>query len=90
MDGLILKPPQPDRTIEIARSFSYKLNVGNYENREFFCSQKTECLESEAEVASERMYEFCLRQVLKAVAEYIRLREERLQRVGVINQKEIA
>jgi hypothetical protein len=56
--------------IEIARSFSYKLNVGNYESRDFFMSQKAECEECEAEKVSEALHRFCKEQVLKAVAEY--------------------
>lgn len=56
--------------IEIARSFSFKLNVGNYESRDFFCSQKAECRPDEAEQVSERVYQFCKAQVLKAVREY--------------------
>ena len=56
--------------VEIARSFSFKLNVGNYESRDFFCSQKAECFPSEAEATSERIYQFCRMQVMKAVREY--------------------
>lgn len=58
------------RKTEIARSFSYKLNMGNYESRDFFCSQKAECLERNAEDTSERLYQFCKSQVMKAVREY--------------------
>ena len=61
---------QPNPTpvlVEIARSYSFKLNVGNYESRDFFCSQKAECRPEEAEAVSERLYEFCRRQVLRAV-----------------------
>ena len=55
---------------EISRSFSYKLNVGNFESRDFFCAQKTECSMADAEAMSERVYQFCKTQVLKAVREY--------------------
>ena len=86
---LLLKPqPSADRRVEIARSFSYKLNVGNYESRDFFCSQKSECSEAEAEDVSERMYIFCRSQVLKAVAEYQRLRVEQQQRHQHVNGEE--
>lgn len=61
---------RPSPFVEIARSFSYKLNMGNYESRDFFCSQKAECRTTEAEAVSDRIYAFCKTQVLKAVAEY--------------------
>ena len=55
---------------EIARSFSYKLNSGNYESRDFFCSQKVECPLTEAEVVSAKLYDFCRTQVMRAVNEW--------------------
>ena len=55
--------------VEIARSFSYKLNVGNYESRDFFCSQKAECLPVYADETSKALHAFCRAQVLAAVAE---------------------
>ena len=58
------------KLVEVARSFSFKLNVGNYESRDFFCSQKAECNESEAEKVSEKLYEFCRNEVMKSVADY--------------------
>ena len=58
--------------IEIARSFSYKLNVGNYESRDFFCSQKSECRDEVAEEMSAALHNFCKKQVMLAVAEYIK------------------
>ncbi len=73
---LLIKPISGHRRVEVARSFSYKMNVGNYESRDFFCSQKSECMESEAEDVSERLYIFCRTQVLRAVAEYQRMRED--------------
>ena len=56
--------------VEIARSFSYKLNVGNYESRDFFCSQKAECSWEEAEAVSAKLHDFCKKQVLQALREY--------------------
>jgi len=77
---IIIGQPRTPRTVEITRSFSYKLNVGNYESRDFFCSQKGQCLEDEAEDLSERLYYFCRAQVLRAVAEYQRERKEQQDR----------
>ena len=56
--------------VEIARSFSYKLNVGNYESRDFFCSQKAECLAEDAARVSGELYKFCRSEVHKSVREY--------------------
>lgn len=59
-----------DTTVEIARSFSFKLNVGNFESRDFFCSQKAECKWKDAEAVSEALYTFCKTEVLKSVNEF--------------------
>ncbi len=70
MDALLIKaPPKLDR-VEIARSFSFKLNLGNYQSADFFCSQKSECSVEDAESASEALYQFCKKQVMKAVNDY--------------------
>ena len=61
--------------VEVARSFTYKYNAGNYESRDFFCSQKAEIPEKDAEKKSEELYEFCRKEVAKSVALY--LEEER-------------
>jgi hypothetical protein len=80
-EELVLRVPlqvparKPAGRIEIARSFSYKLNTGNYQSVDFFCSQKAECEPGEEEATSERLYNFCKRQVLQAMNQY---REERL------------
>ena len=55
--------------VEVARSFAYKMNCGNYESRDFFCSQKAECRMEDAEKVSGALYAFCKSQVMKAVAE---------------------
>ena len=55
---------------EICRSFSYKLALPNYSNADFFCSQKAECPEKEAEKTSEKLYEFCKQEVIKSVNKY--------------------
>lgn len=60
--------------VEIARSFAYKLNAGQYESRDFFCSQKVECAAEDAEEIADKVYQFCKSQVLKAVADWQRER----------------
>jgi hypothetical protein len=61
---------KPSGIVEVARSFSYKLNCGNYESRDFFCSQKAECRIEDVERVSDAVHEFCKQQVLKAVAQF--------------------
>jgi len=67
------------KLVEITRRFSYKLNVGNYESRDFFCAQKAECLESEADEMSQRLHDFCRRQVIKDVTAYLREKQQQQQ-----------
>ncbi len=57
------------RLIEVARSFSYKLNIGNYQSLDFFCSEKAECLEAEREAKSQALYSFCKAEVMRSVRE---------------------
>jgi hypothetical protein len=57
------------RQIEICRSFSFKLNIGNYQSLDFFCSQKSECWESERTEKSQALYAFCKAEVMRAVNE---------------------
>lgn len=56
--------------VEVTRSFAFKLNVGNYESRDFFCSQKAECPVDDVEKVSEALYQFCKAAVIKSVNEY--------------------
>jgi len=65
---LLLDKPSM-RRVEVARSYSFKLNIGNYQSMDFFASQKAECMEHEAEEMSEKLYQFCRREVLRAVKE---------------------
>lgn len=68
---------------EITRSFTYRLNVGNYESRDFFCSQKAQCPLADAETVSDQLYQFCKSQVLKAVKDYTAARAEQQSRKQV-------
>jgi hypothetical protein len=56
--------------VEVARSFAFKLNAGNYQSADFFCSQKAECKPEEVEAVSKRLYDFCRSEVAKAIFEY--------------------
>lgn len=70
MPTLLHKEPKPVGLIEITRSFSYKLNCGNYESRDFFMSQRAECRPEDAERMSELLHDFCKKQVMRAVEQY--------------------
>ena len=56
-----------NKLVEVARSFSRKVNLGNYETIDIFCSQKAEVIEDEAEKISEELYLFCKNEVMKSV-----------------------
>lgn len=65
-----LKPAQRRRIsprTEVVRSFSYKLNLGNYQSADLFCSQKSECAVEDADVVSDAIYQFAKGEVMRAV-----------------------
>lgn len=62
---------EKQKLIEICRSFSYKHNIGNYSSVDFFCSEKVECKEKNAEKKSEELYRFCREEVQKSLNEYL-------------------
>lgn len=64
------RAPKLSKRIEIARSFAFKLNIGNYQSADFFCSAKQEVPEDQAEVLSGKLYAFCRKEVLKSVAAF--------------------
>ena len=72
---------EPSGLIEIARSYSFKLNmerVGGprYETRDFYCSCKEECLKADATATSARLHVFCQAEVARAVNEYMKTRKK--------------
>lgn len=72
MEHIIRREPQITGMVEITRSFTYKCNVGNYESRDFFMAQRAECRAEDAEVISEKLHQFCKKEVMRAVSEYQR------------------
>ena len=60
------KKIKKQKLVEVVRSFSYKKNLGNFENVDFFCSQKKETPENQAEKTSEELYLFCKQEVIKS------------------------
>jgi hypothetical protein len=59
-----------DKPIEISRSFSQKVNLGNYETVDFFCSMKATCDESEVEPVGRSLLKKCLYQVERDIEAY--------------------
>jgi hypothetical protein len=51
------------KRVEIVRSVSRKLNLGNYESVDFFCSLKASCDESEQDQVSADLTEWCYDQI---------------------------
>ena len=63
-------PGKQQKIIEVARSFSRKVNLGNYETADFFCSAKEETTKQQTKKTSKRLHDFCRGEVEKAVEEY--------------------
>ena len=60
-----------DKKIEIVRSYSQKVNIGNYQTLDFFCSAKAEVAEDESLEISKSLNAFCRQEVAKSIAEYL-------------------
>jgi hypothetical protein len=72
--------------VQITRSFSFKLNLGNYESADFFCSQKADCAPADAEEVSLGLYEFCVDEVMKSVKD-LKERRAKKEAARAQNQK---
>ena len=57
-------------TVEICRSFSKKLNLGNFSNADFFCSAKMEVSDLEMVEMSEKLFKFVQDEVEKSERNY--------------------
>jgi hypothetical protein len=64
-------------TVEVVRSFSYKLNMGNdehgrpsYESADFFCSHKAQCALEDRDEVGRDLDAFCMEQVLDSIKEF--------------------
>lgn len=67
-DGKTLAGKSPDpRMVEVVRSVSFKLNLGNYQSMDFFCSQKAQCAADEVDSVSADLYDWCYDQVMDSV-----------------------
>ena len=77
--GKPLNPVPETSLVKVTRSFSYKLNLGNYENVDFFCSQTVECRPDLADGVSADVHEFCVEEVGKSIKEF---RERRARKTA--------
>jgi len=59
------------KTIEITRSYSQKIKIGEYLTADFFMSAKTEAAENEVEEKSKELDKLCQAEVKKSIEEYI-------------------
>lgn len=60
----------PSDLVKVTRSFSFKMNLGNYQSVDFFCSQTVECKDVDAEAKSAQVVAFCKAQVQKDIADF--------------------
>lgn len=69
------------KTMKITRSYSRKLNIGNYQTLDHFCSVEQEIDDTsdvkEMEQASKKLEEFCVKEVERAVEESKKIEEEK-------------
>ena len=73
------EPPAAEtRMIGITRSFSYKLNLGDYQSADFFCSQRAECDPAMAQEVSRDLDQFCQDEVREAILNFKRAREAKI------------
>lgn len=70
--------------VEVARSYSGKCNLGNFENRDVFCSVKAEVDWKDVEKVSEELYHFCVSTVRKDIAKLLNEK----QNAEIINAEE--
>lgn len=93
-DAILIGGERSERSdsVEITRSFSYKLNLQNYggkayESADFFASRKIRCASEAVEWVSQEMYEECVADVRKAVKQHI---EEMQRKARPASRSEVA
>jgi hypothetical protein len=64
--------PEPSRLVKVTRSFTRKVNLGNYESADFFCSQTAECEPESVDETSGLIHEWCVDEVMnKAIPDFM-------------------
>jgi hypothetical protein len=62
---------KPSILVDVTRSYTYKANIpGVFESRDFFCAQKAQCRDEDAEATSRRLIAFCKAEVMRDVREW--------------------
>lgn len=56
--------------VEIGRSFSRKVNIGNYQTLDFYASAKAEAPIEEMDSTSELLFSFCKKEVEHSIEQY--------------------
>ena len=67
---------QLKQSIDISRSFSRKVNLGNYQTEDYFCSAHLEVDKKDAEEASLWLDDFVQGEVMKSVEAKLNLRDK--------------
>ncbi len=84
---ILLGQRTPNQTIEVCRSFAYKLNLANhggpqYESADFFASRKLSCNAEEADAVSSMLFEECVQEIKTSVATFLTEMRSRSARRG--------
>jgi hypothetical protein len=88
--SLIILPSEsgnllPGKMVEVVRSVSFKLNLGNYQSMDFFCSQKAQCEIADVDQVSADLYEWCYEQVMDSVRD---VKEKQAKKEAAIATKQ--
>ena len=58
-------------TVEVTRSFSYKMGQPNYSSVDFFCSVTDTCERKDVQMIGEGLASFCQQEVRKSMVQFI-------------------
>lgn len=65
-----LSRERPSDLVQVARSFSRKIQIVQYQPVDFFCSLSLQCYAEDAAVKSQQAVEFCKKQVQADISAY--------------------
>lgn len=79
------------KTIEITRSYAQKVNMGNYQTKDYFCSAKCECALEDSSDISSMLDELVQGEVFKSINAENIVEEDKSNKTtdGNIKPKEI-
>lgn len=67
-----MKKENAIKIVEVCASYSRKINTGNFQSQDVFCSHKEECLPEKAVQTYKRLFEFCKTMVDNEAIEIIK------------------